>query len=195
MPAGRAEQWATGASRRLGEATRTYLADGGARLPAWALLAVLCAASATLLVVLGTRLSFFNDDWHFVLQRTGFTADTIFESYNGHLSAMPVLAYKGLIGLFGLDSQVPFRLAIAAVVIALAVAVFLFVRERAGNLLALDGGGAAAVPRPRLGGPALLLLDQPDGDAGRRRLRAVAAGARHAAPQRCRLRAARGLRC
>jgi hypothetical protein len=138
MPAGRAQQWTAGASRRLADGARSYLADGGARLPAWALLAVLCAASATLLVVLGSRLSFFNDDWHFVLQRTGFDADTIFESYNGHLSAVPVLAYKSLIGLFGLDSQVPFRLAISAVVIGIAVAVFIFVRERAGNVLALE---------------------------------------------------------
>jgi hypothetical protein len=87
--------------------------------------------------VLGTRLTFFNDEWYLLLQRPGLSADSIFQPSNEHLIALPVLIYKGLIAAFGFDSQLPYRLLLAATVVALAVAVFAFVRERAGQLLAL----------------------------------------------------------
>jgi hypothetical protein len=122
---------------RLWTAGSGLLADGGAALPVWPILVVLCAASATTMVALGTRLTFFNDEWSILLQRPGLSADSVLEPHNGHLTALPVLTYKALVGLFGWDSQLPFHLALSATVIALVVAVFLFVRERAGQLLAL----------------------------------------------------------
>jgi hypothetical protein len=90
-----------------------------------------------MMVVLGTRLTFFNDEWYLLLQRPGLTADSILKPHNEHLAAIPVLVYKGLVALFGLDSQAPFRLVHAAVIVTLGVLVFLFVRERVGQLLAL----------------------------------------------------------
>jgi len=128
----RAEQGRLGGSR-----LRRVLADGGESIPVWAPLAALCLASATLLVVLGTRLTFFNDEWHILFQRQGFSADSILEPHNEHLSAIPILVFKALIALFGLESQLPYRLALAVVVVSLGVLVFWFVRQRAGNLLAL----------------------------------------------------------
>src|SRR4029079_6610104 len=58
---------------------------------AGAALALTCAASATALVLLGTRLTFFGDDWAFLLQRPGFSADSLLDDHNGHLSVLPVL--------------------------------------------------------------------------------------------------------
>lgn len=129
MPSGRAQRLWTAVSRRL--------TDGGEGLPTLALLVLLCAASATTLVILGTRLTFFNDDWYSLLQRPGITADTLFTPHNEHPVVLPLLIYKGLVALFGFDAQVPFRLVLAATVISLGVLVFFFVRERAGPLLAL----------------------------------------------------------
>jgi hypothetical protein len=116
---------------------RDRLADGGERLPVMPLLAALCVASAATLVVMGTNLTFFNDEWYILMQRPGLSADTIFEPNNQHLSAIPVLVFKTLVELFGLDEQLPFRLLLAAVVVSLAVLVFAYVRDRLGPGLAL----------------------------------------------------------
>jgi hypothetical protein len=123
--------------QRLSTAGGRLLADGGAALPAWPILGLLCLASAITMVALGSRLTFFNDDWFFLLGRPGFTFNSLFAPYNGHLNLIPVLTWKTLVELFGLDSQVPFRIALAALNSALAVLVFVFVRERAGQLLGL----------------------------------------------------------
>jgi hypothetical protein len=122
---------------RLKAAAETRLADGGAGLPAGPILAAICAAAAALIVVLGMRLTFFNDEWYVLLQRPGLTADSVFAPHNEHVAVIPVLVYKALIALFGFESQLPFRLVHVAVVISLGVLVFLFVRERLGPLLAL----------------------------------------------------------
>jgi hypothetical protein len=124
--------------RSVTKRSKNWLADGGDALPAPQLLGVLCAACGLTVVILGTRLTFFNDEWYFLLWRPGFTADSIFAPHNGHLSALPVLLYKGLVALFGLESQLPFRLALATSIVALGVLVYLLVSERVGRLLGLS---------------------------------------------------------
>jgi hypothetical protein len=113
------------------------LADGGAALPAWWLLGILCVASATMLLLLGSSFTFYSDEWVVVLLRPGFSADTILGPHNEHLVALPIVAYKALIAAFGLESQFPHRLLLVSSVLALAAVVFAYVRERAGNVLAL----------------------------------------------------------
>jgi hypothetical protein len=113
------------------------LADGGAGLPAGPLLCLICAASALTLVIAGTRLTFFFDDWYFLLQRPGLSGDSIFAPYNGHPSAPLVLLYKGLVEVFGLGSQLPFRVAVALTVVSLGIVMYLLVSERAGRLVGL----------------------------------------------------------
>jgi hypothetical protein len=102
-----------------------------------AALALICAASALTLVLLGTRLTFFGDDWAFLLQRPGFSADSLLDDHNGHLSVLPVLIYKLLVALFGFDSQLPFRLVLSAAFSALGIVVYLLVSERAGRIAGL----------------------------------------------------------
>ena len=102
-----------------------------------AALAALCLASALTLVVLGTRLTFFNDEWYVLLLRPGVSAHSLLDPHNGHLSLIPIAVYKALVAMFGLDQQLPFRVVLAAVVVALGVLVFVFVRERCGDLLGL----------------------------------------------------------
>jgi hypothetical protein len=102
-----------------------------------AALALICAASALTLVLLGTKLTFFGDDWAFLLQRPGFTADSLLRDHNGHLSVLPVLIYKLLVALFGLDSQLPFRLVLGLSVTAVGVLTYALVSERAGRVAGL----------------------------------------------------------
>lgn len=134
MPTGRGERLIAGARKRLD--------DGGAGLPILPLLGLLCAASAAMIVVLGTRLAFFNDDWYFLLQRPALPFwDSILEPHNEHLSAISALTFKGLVAVFGLDDQLPFRILLAAVVVSLGIGVFVFVRDRVGPLLGLVAAG------------------------------------------------------
>ena len=120
---------------RVGE-RRGWLIRARARAAVLAL-AGACLLSAASIVLLGSRLTFFNDEWYVLLLRPGLSAGTLLEPHNGHLSAAPILIYKGLVAGFGLDDQIPFRITLAAVVTALGALVFAFVRERAGDLLAL----------------------------------------------------------
>src|SRR4051812_7541487 len=105
--------------------------------PVWIVLGALCLGSVATIVVLGSKLTFFNDEWYVLLLRPGLSAHTVLEPHNGHLSAIPILVYKGLVAAFGLDAQVPFRIALAIVVVALGLVVFAYVRERCGDVLAL----------------------------------------------------------
>jgi len=111
------------------------------RLPAWPVLAALCLAAAVTLTVLGTRLTFFNDDWYFLLQRPGLEShgglDTLLAPHNGNLVALLALLYKLLVAVFGLGSQLPFRLLIAATAVALGVLVYAFVGRRLGAAVGL----------------------------------------------------------
>jgi len=109
-------------------------------------LALICAASAILLVVLGSRLSFFNDDWWFLLQRPGIEShgglDVVLAPHNGSMVVLPAVLYKALVAVFGLGSQVPFRVTVAVTAICLGVLVYAIVAERLGSVAGL---AAAAV--------------------------------------------------
>jgi hypothetical protein len=98
-----------------------------------AALALICAASVLTLVLLGTRLTFFGDDWAFLLGRPGLGAHALLDDHNGHLSVLAVLISKLLVALFGLESQVPFRLVLSFAVSALGIVGYALVSERAGR--------------------------------------------------------------
>jgi hypothetical protein len=109
-------------------------------------LALICAAAAALLVVLGSRLSFFNDDWWFLLQRPGIEShgglDVVLAPHNGNMVVLPAAVYKALAGVFGLGSQVPFRVAVALAAVCLGALVYSIVAQRLGSVAGL---AAAAV--------------------------------------------------
>lgn len=114
--------------------------DAAAR-PAALLLVVMCAASLAVVVILGTRLTFFNDDWYFLLQRPGLEShgglDVLLAPHNSNCVVLTALAYKVLVAVFGLSSQVPFRLVLGLVLVAVAVLLYLLVSARAGRVLGL----------------------------------------------------------
>jgi hypothetical protein len=105
----------------------------------------LSAVAGVVLVVLGDRLSFFNDDWYFLLQRPGLESKgglgSVLAPHNSNLVAVPALIYKALVLCFGLSSQIPFRVVLGAAIAALGMVVFKLVARRAGAALGL----AAAV--------------------------------------------------
>src|SRR2546421_6205661 len=90
---------------------RGALALGGV-MSTRGLLALVCMAGGLLVVVLRTRLTFFNDDWYFLLQRPGLEShgggDTLLAPHNGNVVVLLAVMYKALVGVFGFGSQLPF---------------------------------------------------------------------------------------
>jgi hypothetical protein len=104
-------------------------------------LAAVCLASIVVVVVLGTKLTFFNDDWYFLLQRPGLEShgglDVLLAPHNSNLVLLPALAYKLLVAIFGMSSQLPFRLLLGLLIASIGVFLFLLVSARVGQLLGL----------------------------------------------------------
>ena len=86
----------------------------------------------------GRHLWFYSDDWNVL---TGYHRGRLLEPFNGHLSLLPVLVYRGVAELFGLGSYVPFRVVGLAFYVFLGVAVFVYSRRRVGQV----GGALVAL--------------------------------------------------
>ncbi len=114
----------------------------------------LAAAAFVVLLVLAHPLTFFYDEWEVITDRREWTADALLIPHNEHLSLIPIVVYKLLLTTFGLESQQPFQVVLAAVVIVDAVLVFVWVRRRVGDWLAL----AATAPLLLLGSSAFNFL-------------------------------------
>jgi len=63
------------------------------------------------IVLARTRgLSFYEDDWDFVLDRRGMSPSVLLRPHGPHLSLVPILIYKALLHTLGGGSYLPFRL-------------------------------------------------------------------------------------
>src|SRR5437764_284108 len=67
----------------------------------------LIVLGAVLLLVQMRGLSFFQDDWDFILRRRGFSAHVLLTPHNSHLMLVPILVYKALLAVFGAGSYAP----------------------------------------------------------------------------------------
>jgi hypothetical protein len=108
-----------------------------AKNPATLLLAAGMATSGLVLVVLGSRLSFFLDDWVFILYRRDFSLDAFLGPDNEHLVAGPVAVWKLLLSGFGMGSALPFHVVSTAMFLLGAWFLFVWVRRRLGAWPAL----------------------------------------------------------
>lgn len=107
--------------------------------PASALLAVAVLASGALLLALGSKLTFLLDDWTVLVYRRGFTEQAILDPHGEHILVVPVLAYKALLGIFGMGSAFPFRVVSTAMFLLSCVLLFVYLRRRVDERLALAG--------------------------------------------------------
>ena len=102
--------------------------------------ALLAAASALMVAVVlyaGRDLSFFYDEWSFLLGRRSLTVANVLDGHNGHLSALPVLVYQGLRAVFGMRHYGPYQLVLAAVHVSAVWMLFELARRRIGAWPAL----------------------------------------------------------
>jgi hypothetical protein len=116
---------------RLGAVPRTRLVVG-----AFALLALLLFV---LLYIKGNGMTFYFDEWDFVLRRHRDTAGVFLEPHNEHFSLVPVIVYKILFATAGLDHYEPYRIVALVLHVTIAALLFVWVRRRAGDVIALAG--------------------------------------------------------
>ena len=88
----------------------------------------------------GSGLTFFFDEWDFVLNRS-FSLHDLLRPHNGHLSLLPVLAYDVMRKIFGLSFYVPYQVLGLLVHISACTAVY-FLGKRRSHLLAAAGAVA-----------------------------------------------------
>lgn len=89
-----------------------------------------CIAAAALLLHLGRGLTFFYDEWDWIFDRRSGSGDAFLRNHNGHLHLLPITAYRILFATVGLQTYLPYRLAVIAVHLACAGAVFVYCRRR-----------------------------------------------------------------
>jgi hypothetical protein len=103
------------------------------------LLAAAMAASAGLLLSYTSHLTFLGDSWELLVRRTGWSPNTFLEPFNEHPVVIPALIYKLLLAAFGMESALPFHVVAIFLFLLCAVLVFVFMRRRVGDWLALCG--------------------------------------------------------
>jgi hypothetical protein len=101
------------------------------------LLAVAMTVSGLLLVGLGSKLSFFLDDWTYILYRREFSADAFLTPANEHLVAGAVAFWKLLLSGVGMGSALPFRLVSTAMFLLGGWFLFVWIKRRLGSWPAL----------------------------------------------------------
>lgn len=90
------------------------------------------ALTAAVLIYAGRELTFFYDEWDFILGRRGGGLESLLEPHNEHLSLVPVVAYKVLGSIVGLEQYIAYRLVVVGLHLLAAGLVFRIVKARLG---------------------------------------------------------------
>ena len=106
--------------------------------PATVLAGAAMLVSAGLLLHWLGRLTFWRDEWNFLLHRRGWSPGTFLDPAVEHLSTIPILLYKLQVETFGMSSP-PRSYQVVAVLgfLASVALLFIYVRRRLGEWLAL----------------------------------------------------------
>jgi hypothetical protein len=109
------------------------------RIGATPLLLAAMALAAAYIVTLGSKLSFLLDDWGYIVLRRGTEFENWVRPDNEHFVAGPMTVWKLLIATFGIDSMLPFKLVSTALFLLGVWFLYLWVRRRVGEWVALIG--------------------------------------------------------
>jgi hypothetical protein len=122
--------------------------------PATAVLALLGVMAGVLIMSKARGTTFYYDEWNFVLERRDWNFDTFLQPHNEHFSLLPILFYKLMFAIVGLDHYGAYRLAILLVHLVIVVLLFALASRRIGDWAAL----ALCLPLLFLGGGWLDIL-------------------------------------
>ena len=99
--------------------------------------ALLVLAAAGILLAFGSGLTFFLDEWLLLLSPEPLAPGTVLDAHNGQLFVVPSLVYGVMLHLFGMTSQLPFRVVNVAAASICAGLLFLLIRRWTSPWLAL----------------------------------------------------------
>lgn len=105
--------------------------------PATLLAAAAVILSGGLLLHWFSNLTFFRDEWEHLLHRRSWSIGNFLDPFIEHLIAMPILIYRVLVALFGMDSPRPFQVVAVLLFLLSVVLLFIYVRRRTGEWIAL----------------------------------------------------------
>lgn len=115
--------------------TETIVGDVERRWP-WILGAMLLL-DAVLLLYMGKGLTFFYDEWDFVQHDYGGGVHSLLAAHVGNISLFPVVVYKILFHVVGLDHYVVYRLVVVLLHLTAAVLIFVLASRRMARAPAL----------------------------------------------------------
>jgi hypothetical protein len=107
--------------------------------PPTALFIVAAAASGVLLVALQSHLTFVFDDWDPLLERRAWSAHDLLRPHLDHILLGTTVVYKAIQETIGMESLVPYAVASTSVFLLSAALLFIYIRRRVGEWLALAG--------------------------------------------------------
>jgi hypothetical protein len=107
-----------------------------------AVLGTAILVSTLLILYLGRGQTLVVDQWGYLYGFHSWSPQTLLTPHNGHLIVLPLLVYKTLFAVFGIESHLPFQLVTLALSATVASLLFVLIRDRVGDLLAL---GAATL--------------------------------------------------
>jgi hypothetical protein len=101
------------------------------------LLGAALATGIAMTLVLTSKMTFYQDTWEFLIERRGFTVDTLLRPHNEHIVVFPILIEQLLLRVFGMTSALPEYVLLAVFLAVTAFLVYVYVKRRVGPWLAL----------------------------------------------------------
>jgi hypothetical protein len=101
------------------------------------LLGAAIVTSTILLLYLGRDQTPVVDQWSYIYAYQSWSVESLLTPHSAHLVVLPVILYKGMFEVFGLESQLPYQLVNLALSASVAVLLFALIRGSVGDLLAL----------------------------------------------------------
>jgi hypothetical protein len=111
-----------------------------------AVLAMGLLGCGLLLMLVSRHLSFYADEWSFILKRRGWSPYVFLAPNNGHLSVVPVAVYKVLFEVVGLRHSWPYRLVLVLLHLVCVGLIYVLASRRAGRWIALVPAGLLLLP-------------------------------------------------
>jgi hypothetical protein len=106
-------------------------------LAAEATMGAILLAAGVLLLIAGRHLTFFFDEWDFILGRRGESVATYLDPHNGHLQLFPVAVYKLLLAFVGLRHYWPYQVVEIILHLLCGGLVYVIARRRVGAWAAI----------------------------------------------------------
>ena len=126
------------AERAIGRWRRaTTITPSLARDVPLVLLWLAVAEAIVLLLHYGSGLNFYQDEWDFLIHRRGLNLHAFLAPDNEHISVFTAAVFKLLESTFGMTSTMPYRVVGTVLLSGTAVLLFVFLRRRWGDWLAL----------------------------------------------------------